>query len=213
MTRSLRLAPIGLTAFALACGGSSGSPVGPVDGPGVAPQAASAEIAVTGGRIAASEVGAVGLAFDLEEGQREAIAEAIARARAALADLTRRWLAGEIGPEATVADARAIRAVLDAEIESILTPEQLAEIEARRAAFRPGLELTDDQRAEIQAIVDDWHVFVLETLQGLRERTLTLEEAGRALAEGARAARAAFCGVLEPDQLDVFPRCAPPVAS
>lgn len=174
---------------------------------------AAAEIAVTGDRIAASEVGAIGLAFDLEEGQRRAIAEAIARARAALADLAARWRAGEIGAAATVAEARAIRGTLDAEIEAALTPEQLAEIEARRAAFRPGLELTDEQRAAIQAIVDDWRVLVLETLRGLREEELTLREAGHTLAEGAREARAAVCDVLEPDQLQVFPRCVAPPAS
>ena len=205
MRRPTALAPLLITA--LACGGSSGSPAGPED-PSAPP--AAAEIALTGDLIAASEVGAIGLAFDLEAGQRQAIAVAIARARAALADLTARWLAGEIDAEATVAGARAIRAALDAEIEAILTPEQLAEIEARRAAFRPGLELTAEQHAAIQAIVDAWHVLVLETLQALRLGEITLAEAGRTLAEGARDARGALCGELEPDQLDVFPHCAPP---
>jgi Spy/CpxP family protein refolding chaperone len=193
----------------LACGGSADSPAGPE---GVRQAPAEAEIALTEDRIAASEVGAVGLAFDLEDGQRQAIAEAIARAHAALADLRARWRAGEIGAEATVAEARAIRAALDAEIAAILTPEQLAEIEARRAAFRPGLELTEEQRAAIQAIIDGWRVLVLETLQALREDELTPREAGRALAEGAREARAAVCDVLEPDQLEVFPHCTSPPA-
>ncbi|HUF89453.1 MAG TPA: hypothetical protein VMR66_05685 [Gemmatimonadota bacterium] len=203
-----------LLAAALACG-SSGSPAGPDSpDPTAAPAApAAAEIAATGDRIAASEVGAVDLAFDLEEGQRQAIAEALARARTALADLTARWRAGEIDAQATVAEARAIGAALDAELESILTPGQLAELEARRAAFQPGLELTAEQRAAIAAILDGWHAFVLETLRALRLGELTFAEAGRTLADAASEARAALCGVLEPDQLDAFPRCAPPAAS
>lgn len=208
---STRLAPALLLAL-LACGGSSPSPMGPVDGPEIGAPAASVEIERTDDRIAASEIGAVGLAFDLEEGQRQAIAEALADARAALTDLRRRWLAREITAAATVAEARAIRDALDAEIESILTPEQLAELEARRDAFHPGLELTEEQRAEIQAIVDAWRVLVLETIEGVRDRELTLEEAAHALAEGRRAFRAAFCEVLGPDQLEVFPRCSGPAA-
>jgi Spy/CpxP family protein refolding chaperone len=193
----------------LACGGSEDSPTGLE---GVRPVQAEAEITLTGNRIAASEIGAVGLAFDLEEGQRQAIADAIARARAALADLRARWRAGEIGAEATVAEARAIRMVLDAEIAAVLTPEQLAEIEARRAAFHPGLELTEEQRAAIRAIIDGWRVLVLETVEAVRDDELTLREAGRALAEGARDARAAVCDVLEPDQEEVFPHCTSPPA-
>jgi Spy/CpxP family protein refolding chaperone len=192
----------------LACGGSEDSPTGLE---GVRPVQAEAEITLTGNRIAASEIGAVGLAFDLEEGQRQAIADAIARARAALADLRARWRAGEIGAEATVAEARAIRMALDAEIAAVLTPEQLAEIEARRAAFHPGLELTDEQRTAIQSIVDDWRVLVLETLRGLREEELTLREAGQALLEGARARRAAVCEVLDAEQRTLL-GCAAPAA-
>jgi Spy/CpxP family protein refolding chaperone len=210
MLRTILLS--GLVAFALACGGSSPSPVGPLDGPEIGAPAVSAEIDQTDARIAASEIGAAGVVFDLEEGQRQAIDDALARARTALADLARRWLAREIPAEAAVAEARAIRDALDAEIEAILTPEQLAELEARRAAFHPGLELTEEQRAEIRAIVDRWRVLVLETLEGLRDRTLTLEDAARALLEGRRAAHAAFCAVLEPDQLEIFPGCAAPVA-
>jgi Spy/CpxP family protein refolding chaperone len=210
MLRTILLS--GLVAFALACGGSSPSPVGPLDGPEIGAPAVSAEIDQTDARIAASEIGAAGLAFDLEEEQRQAIADALARARAALADLARRWLAREIGAEATVAEARAIRDALDAEIESILTPEQRAELEARRAAFHPGLELTEAQRAEIRAIVDRWRVLVLETLEALRDRELTLAEAARTLLEGRRAAHAAFCAVLEPDQREIFPSCSAPAA-
>ena len=208
MSRTAPLVTL-LLAAALACG-SSGSPTGPdsTGSPSVPTSAAAVEIAATGDRIAASEVGAVDLAFDLEEGQRQAIAEALARARAALADLSARWRAGEIDAETAVAESRAIRAALDAELASILTPEQRAELEARRAAFRPGVELTAEQRAEIAAIVDGWHVFVLETLRALRLGELTFEEAGRTLADGARDARAAVCGVLGPEQLDAFLRCA-----
>jgi len=204
-----RQAPLPIVLFAsalVACGGSSSSPIAP---DGYAPEPAAAiELGLTEDRIAATEIGAVGLAFDLEKGQRQAIAEAIARARDALADLRARWRAGEIGAAETVAEARAIRQTLDAEIEAVLTAEQLAEIEARRAAFRPGLELTDGQRAAIQAIVDDWRVLVLETLRGLRAEELTLREAGQALVEGAREARAAVCDVLEPEQRTLLGRCA-----
>lgn len=212
-----RLAPLAIVLLAgaaiLGCGGGDGSPVDlELDGPGTQEALATSELEVTRHEIAASEVGALGLAFDLEEGQRQAIAEALARARAALVDLRTRWRAGEIGAPETVAEARAIRETLDAEIEAALTPEQLAEIEARRAAFRPGLELTDEQRAAIEAIVDDWRVLVLETLRALREEELTLREAGHTLAEGAREARVAVCEVLEPDQLQVFPRCPAPPA-
>lgn len=193
-----------------ACGGSSGSPSGPDPGP------ASAEIAAelerTDAGIAASEVGAVELAFDLDDAQRQAIADALARARAALADLRGRWLAGEIGAEATVAEARAIGDALEAEIDAVLTPEQRAALDARRAAFHPGLELTEDQRAEIRAIVDAWRVLVLETIADLRAGELTPREAALALAEGAREARAAVCGVLDPEQRASFPRCAAPAA-
>lgn len=210
MLRTILLS--GLVAFALACGGSSPSPVGPLDGPEIGAPAVSAEIDQTDARIAASEIGAAGVVFDLEEGQRQAIDDALARARTALADLARRWLAREIPAEAAVAEARAIRDALDAEIEAILTPEQLAELEARRAAFHPGLELTEEQRAEIRAIVDRWRVLVLETLEALRDRELTLAEAARTLLEGRRAAHAAFCAVLEPDQREIFPSCAAPAA-
>jgi Spy/CpxP family protein refolding chaperone len=209
MRRTTFSAIVLAVAAILACGGSEDSPTGPE---GLRPAQAEAEITLTGDRIAASEIGAVGLAFDLEDGQRQAIAEAIARARETLADLRARWRAGEIGAEATVAEARAIRAALDAEIAAVLTPEQLAEIEARRAAFHPGLELTEEQRAAIRAIIDGWRVIVLETLEALREDELSLREAGRALAEGARQARAAVCDVLEPAQQEVFPHCPSPPA-
>lgn len=203
----------GLLAFAAlaACGGSSGSPSGPVEGP--ASIETAAELERTDDRIAASEVGAVELAFDLDEAQQEAIADALARARAALADLRARWLAGEIGAEATVAEARAIRDALEAEIDAVLTPEQRAALDARRAAFHRGLELTEEQRAEIRAIVDAWHVLVLETIADLRAGELTPREVATALAEGAREARAAVCGVLEPEQRALFPRCAVPAAN
>lgn len=194
-----------------ACGGSSGSPSGPAEGP------ASSEIATelerTNDRIAASEVGAVDMAFDLDEAQRQAIADALARARAALADVRARWLAGEIGAEATVAEARAIRDALEAEIDAVLTPEQRAVLDARRAAFHRGLGLTEEQRAEIRAIVEAWHALVLETIADLRAGDLTPREVARALAEGAREARAAVCGVLDPQQQALFPRCAVPAAS
>lgn len=207
-------AAILLLAATLACGGSSGSPAGP-EAPGlpIGPAApAAAELGATGDRIAASEAGAVDLAFDLEAGQRQGIAEAIARARAALADLTARWLAGEIDAASTVAEARAIRAALDAEIDSILTPDQRAALEARRAAFRPDLALTDEQRIAIRGILDGWNVLVLETLQAIRNGELTPADAARSLAAGAREARAAVCGVLEPGQIEAFPRCAAPAA-
>jgi Spy/CpxP family protein refolding chaperone len=191
-----------------ACGGSSGSPSGPDQGPLSAEIAA--ELERTDAGIAASEVGAVELAFDLDDTQRQAIADALARARAALADLRGRWLAGEIGAEATVAEARAIRDALDTEIHAVLTPEQRAALDARRAAFHPGLELTEEQRAEIRAIVDAWRVLVLETIADLRAGELTPREAALALADGAREARAAVCGVLDPEQSALFPRCAAP---
>jgi Spy/CpxP family protein refolding chaperone len=193
-----------------ACGGSSGSPSGPDEGP--ASVEIAAELERTDDRIAASEVGAVELAFDLDEDQRQAIADALARARAALADLRARWLAGEIGAAETVAEARAIRDALEAEIDAVLTPEQRAALDARRAAFQPGLDLTEEQRAEIRAIVDAWRVLVLETIADLRAGELTPREAALALAEGAREARAAVCGVLDPEQSALFPRCSTPAA-
>jgi Spy/CpxP family protein refolding chaperone len=204
MRRPAFLSGILLLIATLACGGSADSPTAPA---GSVDLTVAAELGSTGDRIAASEVGAVGLAFELEEGQRQAIGEALARARAALADLRARWRTGAIGAEAAVAEARAIRETLDAEIEAALTPEQLAELEARRAAFRPGLELTEDQRAAIRAIVDGWRVLVLETLAAVREEALTPREAAQALAEGAREARAALCDVLEPDQRSALPLC------
>lgn len=195
----------------LVCGGSTEPPSGPAAASPTVTTPAAEEIAATDARISASEVGTVSLAFDLEEEQRQAIDEALARAREALADLAARWRAGEIDAVTTVAEARAIGAALDAELASILTPEQLAELDARRAAWRPGLELTDEQRAEIRSIVDGWYVLVLETLQALRRGDLTPADAARSLAEGAREARSALCGVLEPDQLDLFPSCPAPL--
>lgn len=199
-----------LVAGIVACGGSSSSPAGP---DGVTATAALHELELAGDRIAASEVGAVDLAFDLDDAQRQAIAEAIARARAALADLRSRWLGGEIGAAATVAEARAIRAALEVEIDAVLTPEQRAALEARRAAFQPGLELTEEQRAAIRAIVDGWRALVLETVADLRTGELTPLEAAQTLAEGAREARAAVCGVLDLEQRELFPRCAAPAAN
>ena len=67
----------------VARGGSSSSLIAP---DGYAPEPAAAiELDLTEDRIAATEIGAVGLAFDLEEGQRQAIRspEAV-RARLAL---------------------------------------------------------------------------------------------------------------------------------
>jgi hypothetical protein len=203
-----RIAPVSVLLFfaaIVACGGSTGSPAAP-EGP-AGQLAAAVEVGLTEDRIAAWEMGAVGLAFELEEGQLQAIAEAIARAGDALAELRGRWRAGELGAEATVAEARAIREALDAEIAAVLTSEQLAEIEARRAAFRSGFELTEAQRAAIRAIVDGWRVFVLETLEAVREQELTPREAAQALAERAREAWSAVCDVLEPDQQSAFPHC------
>jgi Spy/CpxP family protein refolding chaperone len=197
-----------LVAGIVACGGSSSSPVGPGSDPeGPTATAVAQELEIAGDRIAASEVGAVDLAFDLDDDQRQAIADAIARARAALADLRSRWLAGEIGAEATVAEARAIRVALEAEIDAVLTPEQRAALDARRAGFHAGLELTEEQRAAIRAIVDAWRALVLETVADLRARALTPREAAAILAAGAREARAAVCGVLDPEQRELFPRC------
>lgn len=207
MTRSTTLIAL-LAAGLLACGGDGGSPLGAERDRSATPEAqAAAELEIAGDEIAAAEVGALELAFDLEEGQRETIADALARARSALADLRARWLAGEIGSAETVAEARAIRETLDAEIAAALTPEQLARIEARRAAFQPGLDLTDEQRAAIRAIVDDWRALVLDTARDLRENELTPREAAEVLFDGARAARTAVCGVLDPDQQALFPRC------
>lgn len=208
MPRILAL-PIAFLALAglLACG-EGGSPLGAeADRPATPEALATAELEIAGSAIAGSEMGALELAFDLEEGQRQAIADALARAREALVDLRLRWRAGEIGAAETVAEARAIRETLAAEIAAVLTPEQLERIEARRAAFLPTLGLTDEQRAQIRGIVDDWRALVLETARDLRERELSPREAAEILFEGSRAARTAVCGVLEPDQQALFPRC------
>lgn len=208
MARILAL-PIAFLALAglLACG-EGGSPLGAeADSPATPEALATAELEIAGSAIAGSEMGALELAFDLEEGQRQAIADALARAREALVDLRLRWRAGEIGAAETVAEARAIRETLAAEIAAVLTPEQLERIEARRAAFLPTLGLTDEQRAQIRGIVDDWRALVLETARDLRERELSPREAAEILFEGSRAARTAVCGVLEPDQQALFPRC------
>lgn len=197
-----------LAAGLLACGGEGGSPLGAESERQATPEAlAAAELEIARNEIAGSEVGALHLAFDLEEGQREAIADALARARASLADLRLRWRAGEIGSAETVAEARAIRQTLKAEIAAVLTPEQRALLEARRAAFHPDLGLTDEQRAQIRGIVDDWRALVLDTARDLRENELTPREAAEVLFDGARAARTAVCGVLEPEQRALFPRC------
>jgi hypothetical protein len=191
----------------LACG-EGGSPLEAEAGGPATPEAlAAAELELAGIAIAGSEVGALELAFDLEEGQRQAIADALARAREALVDLRLRWRTGETGSAETVAEARAIRETLETEIAAALTPEQLALLEARRAAFLPDLGLTDDQRAQIRGIVDDWHALVLETARDLRERELTPREAAEILFDGGRAARTAVCGVLDLDQQALFPRC------
>jgi hypothetical protein len=207
----IRFAALSIAFFALAgllaCG-EGGSPLGAeADRPATAEALAAAELEIAGIAIAGSEVAALELAFDLEDGQRQAIADALAQARAALVDLRLRWRAGEIGSAETVAEARAIRETLDAEIAARLTPEQLALIEARRAAFLPDLGLTEDQRAQIRGIVDDWRALVLETARDLRERALTPREAAEILFEGGRAARTAVCGVLDTDQQALFPRC------
>ena len=191
----------------LACSEGGGSPLGTAEERVTPIELADQELAGASARIAASEVGTLHLAFELEEGQREAISEALARARAALADLRLRWRTGEIGSAETVAEARAIRQALDAEIAAALTSEQLAEIEARRAAFLPDLGLTEEQRAQIQAIVDDWRALVLDIARDLRERETTPREAAEILFDGARAARTAVCGVLDTDQQALFPRC------
>ncbi len=192
----------------LACGGDGGgSPLGTAMERGTPVELAEQELDAASARIAASEVGSLHLAFELDEGQRQAISEALAGARAALAELRLRWLTGEIGSAETVAEARAIRQTLDAEIAAALTSEQLAELEARRAAFLPDLGLTDEQRAQVRAIVDDWRALVLDTARDVREREMTPREAAEALLDGARAARSAVCGVLEPDQQALFPRC------
>jgi Spy/CpxP family protein refolding chaperone len=200
------LAAIVAAAGILACGGDGGSPLG-AERPATPEALAASELEIAGGDIAAAELSALELAFDLDEGQRDAISQALARAREALADLRVRWRAGEIGSAETVAEARAIRETLDAEIAAALTPEQLARIEARRAAFRPDLGLTDQQRAAIRGIVDDWRALVLDTARDLRENELSPREAAEILFDGARAARTAVCGVLDSEQQELFPRC------
>ena len=207
MTRFAALAIAFLEIFgALACS-EAGSPLGTGDERGNPVELADRELDAASARIAASEVGSLHLAFVLDEGQRDAISDALARARAALGDLRLRWRAGEIGSAETVAEARAIRQTLDAEIAAVLTAEQLAELEARRAAFLPDLGLTDEQRAQIRGIVDDWRALVLDTARDLRENELTPREAAEILFDGARAARTAVCGVLDSDQQELFPRC------
>ena len=206
MKRLLAL-PIAFLALGLLACGEGGSPLGAEDPPATPEALAVAELEIAGREIAGSEMGALELAFDLDEGQRQAIEEALTRARDALLDLRLRWRAGEIGSAETVAEARAIRETLDAEIAAALTPEQLALIEARRDAFFPDLGLTDDQRASIRGIVDDWRALVLETARDLRERELSPREAAEILFEGGRAARTAVCGVLDSDQQALFPRC------
>ena len=70
----------------------------------------------------------------------------------------------------------------------------------------------EEQRAAIRAIVDAWRVLVLETVADLRAGELTPRDAALALAEGAREARAAACAILDPEQRELLPRCAAPVA-
>ena len=190
----------------LACT-EGGSPLGTGDERGAPAELADQELDAASARIAASEVGSLHLAFELDEEQRQTIADALDRARAALADLRLRWRAGDIGSAETVAEARAIRQTLEAEIAAVLTADQLAELEARRAAFLPDLGLTDEQRAQIRGIVDDWRALVLETARDLRADELSLREAAGILFDGARAAQTAVCGVLDPDQQALFPRC------
>jgi hypothetical protein len=185
---------------ALGCSGSSGVPTGP--GP---PQAA-AELDATAAGLAASEIAAASVVLDLDDTQAAALEEAFRNAWNGLAEVRGRWLAGEIGAEQAVAEARAIRNVLDAALESILTTEQLAALRARTGAAT-GPPLSDEQRATLHEIADRFRVLALKIAEQVRAGEIRLVEAAQLLREGAHLARVETCAVLLPEQRPLLLWC------
>lgn len=145
---------------------------------------------------------------DLTEEQRAALRAAIHEAHLAIMEIRRAFNAGEITLEEARARARAVHQALIATLSTILTPEQLEDfLRPPIGPHPPGLDLTEEQRAQIMALRQDLAAFVHSLAEQVHSGEITGEEARGQFFAALRRFHAAVCAILTPEQQANSPFC------
>lgn len=175
--------------WAAACGSDAG-PTASEDGVGIE-DISDAEIVVAGDLAG------------LTPEQREQVRRILREARHDLLGLRRAVRAGEVTPERARRLARRIHERTIERLSEFLIEGQIEDLlerlrEGRHA--RPDLDLTDEQRAAIESLREEFRGFVRELRERVLDGTLSAAEARALIRAEWRETRAAICGVLTDEQ-------------
>lgn len=183
--------------WALACSSDAG-PTGPADLAGIE-------------EISEAEILAAGDLEGLTEEQREQVRDILRQARQELLRLRDAVRAGEVTPERARELAREIHERAIRRLSEFLTDEQIGGLFDRlreRRHDRPELDLTEEQRAAIEALRVEFRAFVQAIREEVREGTLSAAEAREAIRAEWREMHEAICGILTEEQAGEVPFCA-----
>ena len=168
-------------------------------------------------QISESELVAAGYLDDLSDEDRAAIRAILQAAHDELREIHRAVRAGTLTGEEARTQARQIHEDTIDALSAYLTEEQVARLLHRLhdgppngppAGPRPGLALTDDQRAALALLQEEYRAFVTDLRARMQAGTVTAEEARDEVREQAQALRAAICDeVLTETQREQAPFC------
>ena len=202
MRRTITIAALALALPLAAC--SDGGPVGPVD-----------DLGIEG--ISESEIAAAGDLGDLSDADRKRVRGILREAREALRALRERVRSGELDLETAREEARALHEeTLDA-LSEILTDDQIDRLRQRLRrgpstgppGERPDLDLTDEQRAAIDALHEEMRALLAAVRAAVRAGEITAEEGRARIRTRAVELRAAVCAILTGEQRAEVRFCAP----
>lgn len=158
--------------------------------------------------ISAGEIAAAAHLEDLSDEDRAAVREALQAARADIRAILQRLRSGELTPEEARAEVRAVHDALIESLSAYLTEEQIERLLRHRPGHpRPDLDLTDDQRAAIQELRQEFQAFLRELRARVEAGEITGLEARRRLKAEAQKMRRALCAILTDEQRAQVPFC------
>lgn len=144
---------------------------------------------------------------ELTDEQKAAVRAALQKARAAIARIRASLRAGEISRAEAHRLAGAVHDALIAELEDVLTPEQLDRLTRPGDQRPPDLGLTEEQKAELLELRRDLALFAATLRRRVVNGELSAQEARAELRAAVRRFNAAACAILTAEQRDRFGFC------
>lgn len=158
--------------------------------------------------ISAGEIAAAVHLEDLSEEDRAAIREALQAARADIRAILQRLQAGELTREEARAEVAVVHDALIETLAAFLTEEQIERLLRHRPGHpRPDLDLTDEQRAALQELRQEFRAFLRELKAQVADGEISRSEARRRLKAEAQETRRALCAILTGEQRAQVPFC------